>query len=133
VASGDFFIELEVCLLVFTPFVAITALGLAAAGWWAGISIFGGPPTQHMLDRRAGLLTAAFVVGTAGPLAGIAVASYTRQAAAGVIYGVVLAATLAITTLSHISRDATEDPLPTPRGPQVCQEHSGGDTRCPGG
>lgn len=124
---------LETFVLVFAPFVALTALGLAAAGWWAGVPILGGPPTQHMLDQRAALLTAAFVVGTAGPLTDIAVASYTRQATAGMIHGLVLAATLVIATLSHISPDSTEQPAPTPRGPQVCQEHSGGDTRCPGG
>ncbi|MFD6566177.1 hypothetical protein [Micromonospora profundi] len=117
---------------------------IAAAGWWVGIGLeqwsvsYGDQPDEFAdLRRRASvaLLVAAFVA-TAGPAVIALVAYRLRRVRTAVVFLVlavvfaVPAAPIAVLT----ARDLDPAPAPTTPGPPGrCVEHSGGDTRCPGG
>ena len=118
---------LGICALVLWLF------GLGMQGWAEQYSA--DDAGSAALDRRATtvlLVLAAVVAG--GPLV-IAGAAFTgKSARTGVVF-LVLAAVLAVPALAvaagaYRSWNPPAPPLP---GPAVCQEHSGGDTRCPGG
>lgn len=87
------------------------------------------------LHHRAAV-AAALLAGVAvgGPVLIAVVAFVNRMARAGTVY-VVLAVVLAVFALPFAAQNspAPSRPSPSTSTPYVCQEHSGGDNRCPGG
>jgi K+-transporting ATPase c subunit len=85
------------------------------------------------LDRKA-YAALLLLIGAAvgGPVLIAIVAFIGRMAVTGAVY-VALAVILGAFALPVAGRTHREPPpLPSP-GPAICQEHSGSDTRCPGG
>ncbi|MCG5446005.1 hypothetical protein NIE79_004535 [Micromonospora sp. NIE79] len=131
------------------PIVGLLALlwlcGLiAAAMWWLGVGLkqwsvsYGDQPGEFEdLKRQASvaLLVAAVVAG-AGPVLIALVAYQLRQVRTAVVF-LVLAAVIAVPAVPFAvlaGRDLNPAPAATTPGPPGhCVEHSGGDTRCPGG
>jgi hypothetical protein len=112
----------------------IAAPYLALSGMFTGFSVVPRVSTPDEISARATLYSAAFIVGTAAPIVGIAATFYTRQYVLRWLFGGVLAITLLIGAQAWID-GVMEDwrrPPPTLRVP-TCQEHSGGDNRCLGG
>jgi hypothetical protein len=121
-------------LVVFLAFIAAFVTPLLAIGEAIASSCLmscGVPAGTPRHDQSHGL-SAAFIVGTVVPVGGIALSVYTKQVGVRLLFGLVLGLTLFIGFLA--SFDEIQDRATPPR-PQVtwCQEHSGGDTTCPGG
>ncbi|WP_430503101.1 hypothetical protein ACQRWP_16375 [Micromonospora trifolii] len=131
------------------PIVGLLALvwvcGLiAAAMWWVGIGLeqwsvsYGDRPAEFEdLKRQASVaLLVAAMVATAGPLLIALVAYQLRRARTAVVF-LVLTAVIAVPAVPiAVLAGRDLDPAPaatTPGPPGHCVEHSGGDTRCPGG
>ena len=114
-----------VVAVVVTPVLAINEAVASICFMSCGRPAGAPPEADHGVS-------AAFIVGTAVPVVGIALSIYTNQIAARVLFGLVLGLTLFIGFLA--SADDARDRTPPPR-PRVtrCQEYSGGDTTCPGG
>jgi xanthine/uracil permease len=83
------------------------------------------PPPDHATQW----FVAATVAGFAAPVVGILLSLRSKQVLPPVLLSVVIAITALVLAITHI--DATPDPVDD--GPRHCQEHSGGDTTCPGG
>ena len=103
---------------------------------------FGEQPTAAELAQSRRLLLGAFACGLLVPLAGVALGLWShRRLVAGAFAAALVVSLLAGTAVGLVSEDAARlvrDELlpPTPTsvpGPGGCQEHSGGDNRCPGG
>ncbi|MEU4474942.1 hypothetical protein [Micromonospora sp. NPDC023888] len=131
------------------PIVALLVLlwicGLiAAALWWVGIileqwsaSYDNQPSELDDIQRRASLaLLIAALVATAGPALVALVAYQLRLVRTAVVF-LVLTVVIAVPAVPlAASAGQGLDPAPaatTPGPPGYCMEHSGGDTRCPGG
>lgn len=124
---------LLVCWLLGTP----ACLYVAAI---AGATLFGEPPSSSDLRTATWAAAAAVGCGLGAPALATAIAAFARRKAVAIVAAVVLAVTgtagvVAVAfspdTLRAVRDQISPDPEPS-RGP-VCQERSGGDTRCPGG
>ncbi|HET6394713.1 MAG TPA: hypothetical protein VFG13_17940, partial [Blastococcus sp.] len=82
----------------------------------------------------AGLYVVAAVVALGLPFLGLLLTWRTRKVAAACFGAalVVVAIPVALLLGRGLGNAGPDGPAPDP-GPPVCQEHSGGDTRCPGG
>lgn len=92
---------------------------------------FMGVPTEAQLDRREFLSTWAERAAIGVPLLGLAAAVLLKRRVAALVLGSVL-----LFTAGGMAIDSTRDTArtePTVYTPGGCQEHSGGDNRCPGG
>ncbi|WP_328348273.1 hypothetical protein [Micromonospora sp. NBC_00421] len=117
---------------------------IAAAVWWVGIGLeqwsvsYGDRPGEFAdLRHRASLaLLVAALVATAGP-AIIAFVAYRLRLVRTAVVFLVLAVVIAVPALPFavlVGRNlAPATATTTPGPPGHCVEHSGGDTRCPGG
>ncbi|MFG1677571.1 hypothetical protein [Micromonospora sp. NPDC049282] len=117
---------------------------IATAMWWAGIGLqqwsvsYGDQPGEFAdLKRRASLaLLVAASVATVGP-ALIALVAYRLRLVRTAVVFLVLAIVIAVPAVPFAvlaGRDLAPAPAATTPGPPGhCVEHSGGDTRCPGG
>lgn len=117
---------------------------IAAAVWWAGIGLeqwsvsYGDQPGEFAdLKRRASLaLLVAALVAAVGP-AVVALVAYRLRLVRTAVVFLVLAVVIAVPAgpvAVLASRDLAPAPAATTPGPPGhCVEHSGGDTRCPGG
>ncbi|MEW1586436.1 hypothetical protein AB0283_13435 [Micromonospora vinacea] len=131
------------------PIVGLLALvwvsGLiATAVWWVGIGLeqwsvsYGDQPGEFEdLKRQASVaLLVAALVATAGPVLIALVAYQLRQVRTAVVF-LLLATVIAVPAVPiAVLAGRDLDPAPattTPGPPGHCVEHSGGDTRCPGG
>ncbi|MFG3577890.1 hypothetical protein [Micromonospora chersina] len=117
---------------------------VATAVWWVGIGLeqwsasYGDQPGEFEdLRRRASLaLLVAALVATVGP-ALLALVAYRLRLVRTAVVFLVLTVVIAVPAVPFAvlaGRDL--DPAPavtTPGPPGHCVEHSGGDTRCPGG
>ncbi|MGC3862221.1 hypothetical protein ACPSM1_18740 [Micromonospora chersina] len=117
---------------------------IATAVWWVGIGLeqwsvsYGDQPGEfESLRRRASVaLLVAALAATAGPALIALVAFQLRLVRTAVVF-LVLTVVIAVPAVPFAvlaGRDL--DPAPavtTPGAPGHCVEHSGGDTRCPGG
>jgi hypothetical protein len=135
------------CLLggVFALLVLAWGLGtpvLAYGAMIASAPFFGEQPTAEELAQTHRLLLGALACGVLVPLAGVALALWSRRKAAAIGFAAALVISLlAGTAAGLVSKDAARmvrDGLLPPTstsvpGPGGCQEHSGGDNRCPGG
>ncbi|HEX5541576.1 MAG TPA: DUF6234 family protein [Micromonospora sp.] len=117
--------------------------GLLALLWWLfGIGMEGWANSYDSDGARAAelarqssqalLILAAVAVG--GPILIAIVARAGELARTGVVYIVlaILLSLLALPVAAQAYRTVTPPP-PPPAVPDGCQEHSGDDTRCPGG
>jgi hypothetical protein len=136
---------------VAAPRWASNAVGLLILGWvlalplvvvWLfGIGMQGWADQHSGTDRSAelarstatALVTLAALL-SAGPAVIAMVAFAGRMRRTGVVFAVLAAAgsVLAIVVAGEAFRTVRPAPTP-PSAPAVCQEYSGGDTRCPGG
>jgi hypothetical protein len=126
-----------VALLTIVWVLAVLALawrcfGIGLEGW-ADDQTYGGAHSagQHRKAAAAVLLLAGVAAG--GPALIAVVAFSGRMTRAGAVY-VALAIALGALALPAVAlADRTRTPSPPPpSGPTICQEHSGGDNRCPG-
>ncbi len=119
-------------LLASVWFVGGGLLVLRAAG--SSLAFLGESPSPEELARSARALVAAAWVGAGVPVLGLAVAVLARRRAATILFTVLLVFGLAFAALTAADRHRARLREPQPRAPvTVCQEFSGGDTRCPGG
>jgi hypothetical protein len=112
-------------------------------GWmFAAAPLFGEQPTAAELAQAHRFLLGALACAFLVPVLGLTLALLSgRRLAAVVFAGALGLSVLAAGALGLLSRDSLRslrDELLPPtstslRGPIPCQEHSGGDNRCPGG
>jgi hypothetical protein len=113
----------------------LVPLGLVVSAMGSLLAFFGELPTEAEKAQATRLLVLAAVAAVAIPVVGLIVslrAGRQGSAAAFVVAGglsFVAAAVLVVGTARSEPRSAI--PVHDPGG--ACQEHSGGDTRCPGG
>ncbi len=107
-------------------------VNLAFQGWADQFS--GRPATLRDQDVSLAFLLLV-AVGVGGPLVIAVVAQVTRRPRAAQVYAVLAVAlgVASIPLLASALQNPTWPRSPEPRRPPVCQEHSGGDNRCPGG
>jgi hypothetical protein len=123
----------------------IWALGTPVLGYswmFAAAPLFGDQPTAAELAQAHRLLLVTLACGFLMPSVGLLLAALSgRRWAALAFAGALGLSLLAAGQLGLLSRDSLRslrDELTPPtsttvRRPIPCQEHSGGDTRCPGG
>ena len=113
--------------------LAPAGLVLAAVG--ESLTFFGELPTEAERARSGRLLVAAVLTAIAVALTGVVLAVRHRRPGAGTAFGVALAVTLvlAVPVLASVERVPPGSAIPVHQRGIGCQEHSGGDTRCPGG
>ena len=121
------------------------ALGtpVLAYGWmFAAAPLFGEQPTAADLAQAHRFLLGTLACGFLVPFVGLSLAALSRRRTAAVLFaGAFGLSVLAAGALGLLSRDSLRslrDELVPPTStsvprPTVCQEHSGGDNRCPGG
>jgi hypothetical protein len=113
--------------------VAVPVLALEAFG--QSVAFFGESPTAAELAATERLLEIAAAVAVGLPLLGLVVALAIRSRGGTWTFVVLLVLGLAFALIVgwnvHL-RHRNDPPAPVPRV-TTCQEHSGGDTRCPGG
>ena len=108
----------------------VVATWLMWSGFLAGAHFFGETPTPSQQHRATVDFRAAAVVALACSAVGVAVAWRRRSRAVRVLCGAT--GVLALVGAVLVFSAPTEEPTPAP-SPVHCQEHSGGDTVCPGG
>ena len=111
-----------VVAVLVTPWVALSEAFMASCFMGCGV------PEGTSRDKANGV-SVAFILGTVVSVLGIALSSYTGQRTARMLFGVVLLLTLII----GLAASVDDRPIPLPPPGTGCQEHSGGDTTCPGG
>ncbi|GAA2987195.1 DUF6234 family protein [Actinokineospora diospyrosa] len=88
--------------------------------------------TAADLAERDRLTMWAEIVAVGVPLVGVLLAAITRRRAPAVVFGILLFLSVAVAGYNW-AYDARHNPAPaTTPEPRICQEHSGGDNRCPG-
>ena len=116
--------------LIWLAWVLVPPL-LLFGGAMTSAPFFGEQPTAADRSQSAGLYLVAAVLALGLPFVGVLLTWRTRRVAAA-CFGVALLV-VAIPVALLLGR-GVGDAGPAPdTGPPVCQEHSGGDTRCPGG
>ncbi|CAL9535724.1 hypothetical protein SUDANB95_04092 [Actinosynnema sp. ALI-1.44] len=96
------------------------------------VPLLGGVPTEAQLARRELLSTWAERAAIGVPLLGLVAAVLLKRWMAAIVLGSVLLFTAGAMVIEGV-RDAVRSRPTVVYGPGGCQEHSGGDTRCPGG
>ncbi len=123
-----------VLALLWTAWLLLPAY-LVLAGMGELLSFFGEVPTDADREsaRRSFLTAGAAAAGI--PLLGAAVAACTRRTRSASVFGVAAVAGLLGAVLLVVATAPPEprSAIPVDRGGGPCQEHSGGDNRCPGG
>jgi hypothetical protein len=97
-------------------------------------AFFGEEPTAAERSQSATLYLVAAALAVGLPFVGLLLTWRSRKVAAACFGVALLVAAIPVALLlAEAYRDADlSRPAPDP-GPPVCQEHSGGDNRCPGG
>ncbi len=124
--------------------VGLVLLGLAwlvLPAWFVfgaaitSASFFGDSPSASDQAEAGRLLVRAGITAVVLPALGLAVASWLGRTGARAVFGVALAigAVAAVVLIGAAPQVAGEVPAPAPTSSPRCQEHSGGDTTCPGG
>jgi hypothetical protein len=138
--GGGCLLELLLSLLGVVWALGTPVLGY---GWmFAAAPLFGEQPTAAELAQAHRLLLGALACGFLVPFVGLSLAALSgRKLVALAFAGALGLSLLAAGELGLLSRDSLRslrDQLTPPtstsvRRPIPCQEHSGGDNRCPGG
>ena len=121
-----------------------TAVALGVAGFigaaslvWQGMGLllhfFGESATPEELAESRRLLRLAAVIGPAVPLVGLLLALWVRRRGVVIYFVVLLVLGSLFAGLVGFDELGRWEPAPVDPGPRGCQEHSGGDNRCPGG
>jgi hypothetical protein len=120
-------------VLIWIAWVLVPLL-LAGAAVASVMTFFGELPTPAEEAQADRLLVAAALVAIGLPLGGILLSAWrdraTSAAAFAVALGIGLLASVPVFHLAAPDRAPSAIPAHSGGG---CQEHSGGDTRCPGG
>jgi hypothetical protein len=113
--------------------VTVPALVLDAFG--QSLAFFGESPTAAEMAATERLLEIAAAVAVGLPLLGLVVALALRSRSGTSAFVVLLVLGLAFALLVgwNVHLRHRNDPPPPSAPVTTCQEHSGGDTRCPGG
>lgn len=112
--------------------VGVGGLVLQALG--ATLTFLGEVPTPEDRALAARYLVAAAWLAAVLPVLGTVLAVLARSRAGVVVFAVLLVLGLTLAGLVAVDRHRARLREPQPRPPVTgCQEHSGGDTRCPGG
>jgi hypothetical protein len=126
-------VAIGVAWLVAAQWTVFPALG-ELVDWLADqfALAFTTPSFDPQEARRLGAISA--VVGTGVASTGLGLALLWRRTAAVVIFAGGAVASLVVGLSLHALGTPDEPPRPAWEDrPRVCQEHSGGDNRCPGG
>jgi hypothetical protein len=113
----------------------LVPLGLAGAAVASLLTFFGERPTPAEEAHAGRLLLAAALTAIVLPLLGILVSAWTDRRASAVAFSLALALGLlaSVPLFQAAGPDRVPSAIPVHSGGGACQEHSGGDTRCPGG
>ena len=114
--------------LLLTPFLLA---GSPASTW----HLYGEPPSPAEEQQAFLWGLAAAGVALVLPLLGLWLSVGAGRGGSAVCFTIALTVGLALSglVLAGDGRDEGRSAIPVDRGPVGCQEHSGGDTRCPGG
>jgi hypothetical protein len=121
-------------VLFLTPTLAIVGVGLefragfGSPGTTEGFTPGATPPPEEATGTP--WFVAAALVGIVGSLVGIAYTTRTGQLVARVLLIIVVVGTVLVAAPALLKPNPQTS---VPEGPRYCQEHSGGDTTCPGG
>jgi hypothetical protein len=121
-------------VLLWTAWVLVPA-GLVVAAMGSLLSFFGELPTEAEQADARRLFVLAGVTAAAIPVVGLIVSLRARRQASATAFGcaaalgLLAAGVLAVGTVRPVPGSA----VPVHDLGGACQEHSGGDTRCPGG
>jgi hypothetical protein len=123
-----------VLVLIWLAWV-LAPLLLAGAAVASGISFLGEQPTAAELAQADRLFVAAALTAVCLPLAGILLSAWRDRRASAAAFAVALGVALlaSVPALHAVTPGPAPSAIPTHSGGGACQEHSGGDTRCPGG
>jgi hypothetical protein len=107
---------------------------LVLGGAVGSAPFFGQQPTAAERAQSTTLYLVAAALALGLPFAGLVLTWRTRKVAAACFGAalVVVAVPVALLLGPELGNAGPAGPSPDP-GPPVCQEHSGGDNRCPGG
>jgi len=121
-------------VLLWLAWVLVPA-GLVAAALGSLLTFFGELPTEaeHAEARRLFVLAA--VVAVAIPVVGLILSLRTRRqgSAAAFLFAGGIALVAAVLLVVGMANQQPRSAIPSRDPGGVCQEHSGGDNRCPGG
>ena len=123
-----------VLVLIWVAWVLVPLL-LAGEALASGISFLGEQPTAAELAQADRLFVAAALTAAGLPLIGILVGAWHDRRASAAAFAVALGLGLlvAVPVLHVVDHGPPASAIPTHSPGGACQEHSGGDNRCPGG
>ena len=109
--------------------------GLVVAAIGNLLAFFGELPTEAEQAEARRLFVLAAVAAVGIPVVGLLVSLRTRRQGSAVAFGVAAAFALvgALVLVVGGARSAPRSAVPPSDPGGTCQEHSGGDNRCPGG
>jgi len=112
----------------------LVPLGLVVAAVARVLTFFGDSPTAAEQAAANRYLVSAVLVAIAVPFAGLLISAWTDRRASAVAFSLALAVGLlaAVPVVHAVAPDRAPSAIPSHSG-GGCQDHSGGDTRCPGG
>lgn len=122
-----------VLVLLWVAWVLVP-LGLAVTAFLSVLTFFGEQPTAAEKDHAARLLVAAVLTAVAIPVLGILLSARTDRRKSAVAFCIALSLGLLSSVPVFVAIESDREPSAVPsHSGGGCQEHSGGDTRCPGG
>ncbi|MCZ2821319.1 hypothetical protein O2V63_13320 [Modestobacter sp. VKM Ac-2977] len=119
-------------LLILVAWVVVPPL-LAFGGAIGAAPFLGEQPTTAERAQATGLFVVAAVLALGLPLLGVMLTWRTRKAAAACFGAAMIVVAILIAPLLAQEFRGDVGGAQVDSGPPVCQEHSGGDNRCPGG
>ncbi len=112
----------------------LVPLGLAIAAFLSVLTFFGEQPTAAEKDHAVRLLVAAVLTAVVVPVLGILLSAHTDRRKSAVAFCIALSLGLLSSVPVFVAIESDQEPSAVPsHSGGGCQEHSGGDTRCPGG
>ncbi|MGY1801906.1 hypothetical protein ACI78T_01340 [Blastococcus sp. SYSU D00922] len=119
-------------VLIWLAWVLVPPL-LVFGGAIAAAPFFGEEPTAAERSQATTLYLVASALALGLPFLGVLLTWRARKVAASCFAAAMIVVAVPVATLLATEfREAFDGPAPD-SGPAVCQEHSGGDNRCPGG
>jgi len=120
-------------VLLWLAWVLVPA-GLVAAALGSLLTFFGELPTEAEQAEARRLFVLAAVVAVAIPVVGLILSLRTRrQGSAAFMFAGGIAFVAAVLLVVGMAKQEPRSAIPSRDPGGVCQEHSGGDNRCPGG
>ena len=120
-------------VLIWAAWVLVPPL-LVFGGAIGSAPFLGEEPTAAERSQSATLYLVAAALAVGLPFVGLLLTWRSRKVAAACFGAALIVVALPIALLLGRELGSAGPDVPAPdRGPPVCQEHSGGDNRCPGG